>query len=83
MAARAISIIFEIYSWLIIIRILLSWTPVNNKNEFIKQLYNITDPYLNLFRKVIPPIGMVDISPIAAIMVLEVIKRLIVQFLPY
>jgi len=83
MITNIVSIIFTIYSWLLIIRIFMSWFPIDQNNEFVRQLCKITDPYLELFRKIIPPIGMIDISPIAAIMVLEVVKSLIFRFLPY
>lgn len=76
-----INSLFTIYYWLIIIRIFLSWAPDMSHNEFVEQLYKITDPYLNLFRKVIPPIGMIDVSPIVAIFVLEAIKRLLLLIL--
>lgn len=83
MVSYAIGTIINIYIWLVIIRVLISWLPIDSRNEFVKQLYNITDPYLDLFKRIIPPFGMVDISPILAIMVLEAAKRVIMVYLPY
>lgn len=62
----------QIYMYLIIIRVLLTWFP---NIDFYKQpfaaLSQLTDPYLNLFRSVIPPLGGIDISPILAILLLQ------------
>jgi len=76
-----INIAFNIYSWLIIIRILLTWIPVNPYSAFVSFITSITDPYLNIFRRIIPPVGMIDFSPIAAFFVLEVIRMLLLQLL--
>ena len=44
-------------------------------------LGRICDPYLGIFRRVIPPIGMVDVSPILAFVVLQLVARLVVAVL--
>jgi YggT family protein len=63
--------LISLYSWALIIYILLSWFP-NAKESAIGQfLARICEPYLDPFRKIIPPIGMIDISPIVAILVLR------------
>lgn len=69
--ANVIGGIIEIYTWAIIIYILMSWFP-NAKESGIGQfLAKIVEPYLEPFRKIIPPLGMIDISPIVAILVLN------------
>ena len=61
-----------IYSYLLIIRVLLSWFPnLDWSNPFLSNLSAITDPYLNVFRGLIPPIGGIDISPILAFLLLN------------
>ena len=72
------------YSILIIIYVLMSWIP--NSSGVVGQIYNafgtLCDPYLDLFKRFIPPIGgMVDISPILALLVLQLIERLIIFIL--
>ncbi|MEH7075034.1 YggT family protein [Neobacillus drentensis] len=63
--------LIEIYSWALIIYILMSWFP-NARGTTIGQfLAKICEPYLEPFRKIIPPIGMMDISPIVAFLVLN------------
>lgn len=63
--------IIEIYSWALIIYILLSWFPNARETGFGRILSSICEPYLEPFRRIIPPLGMIDISPIVAILVLR------------
>ena len=67
-----------IYSYLLIIRVLLSWFPnLDWSNPIFSNLSAITDPYLNVFRGIIPPLGGLDISPILAFVLLNVIQNLV------
>ncbi len=67
-----------IYTVILIFRILLSWFPnINWFNPPFSILTQLTDPYLNLFRQFIPPLGGLDLSPMAAILVLQLIGGLI------
>lgn len=72
--------IFDIYGWLIVIWCLLTWIPMR-QGGFLDDLRGalgmLVEPYLNLFRRIIGPIGGIDFSPIVAILVLTVIERLI------
>ena len=62
----------SIYSTILIIRILLTWLPeLDWSNPILSNLSAITDPYLNLFRGIIPPLGGLDLSPILAFIVLN------------
>ena len=56
----------SIFNILLTGRILLSWIPQAQGVGFLQPLYQITDPYLNAFRGIIPPIGGLDLSPILA-----------------
>jgi YggT family protein len=67
-----------IYSYLLIIRVLLTWFPqINWYNQPFAGLSQITDPYLNLFRSIIPPLGGMDFSPILAFLLLNIIGSLL------
>lgn len=73
----------DVYCMIIFVYVLMSWIPT--KRGIIADIDNvlakICDPYLNLFRKFIPPLGgMVDVSPIIALLVLQFGIRLIVNF---
>ncbi|AMQ07306.1 YggT family protein [Sporosarcina psychrophila] len=64
----------SIYSILLIIYILMSWIPASRETKFGIILGKITEPYLGFFRKFIPPLGMIDISPIVGIFALRFIS---------
>jgi YggT family protein len=73
---QALSTFLSIYTVLLIIRILLSWFPnVDWLNPPFSVLSQLTDPYLNVFRSIIPPLGGIDLSPILAFLLLTVVQR--------
>ena len=66
------------YSYILILRVLLTWFPnLDWSNPVLSNISAITDPYLNLFRGIIPAIGGLDISPILAFVVLNVAESLL------
>ncbi|HEY9649338.1 MAG TPA: YggT family protein [Coleofasciculaceae cyanobacterium] len=68
----------QIYLILIFVRILLTWFPtVEWMNRVVSFLSPITDPYLNIFRSFIPPIGGLDLSSILAIIVLQAVAGML------
>ncbi len=71
----------DAYSMIIFVYVMMSWLPSLNGilGDIYTVLGRICDPYLNLFKKLIPPIGgMVDITPIIALLVLQFAVRLLV-----
>lgn len=77
----AVSVAFQVYMYLLIIRILLSWIRHNPYQPLIRFIYEVTDPYLNVFRRFIPPFGAVDFSPIVAFFVWELLWKFVVRIL--
>lgn len=70
--ANLIAFGISIYSYLLIIYILMSWFPGARESAFGQFIGSLCEPFLEPFRKIIPPIGgMIDISPIAAIFSLQ------------
>ncbi len=70
--ATTLSTFLQIYVALMIIRVLLSWFPnINWYDPPFSILSQLTDPYLNLFRSIIPPLGGIDFSPLIAFFVLQ------------
>ena len=66
----------NIYLVLMFIRILLSWFPnINWYDPPFSVLSQLTDPYLNIFRSIIPPLGGIDFSPIIAIFALQFVAQ--------
>lgn len=72
--ARLVNLVFLVYFLMILVRIIGSWFPQSRDNNFMRFLAHYTDPYLNLFRRIIPPIGMMDFSPIIALLALQLAK---------
>ena len=77
MIGSVLSGIIDVYVGIILIYVLMSWIP--NMRGWVLDVYralgSVCDPYMDLFRRIIPPIGMIDISPIFAILVLEFVAR--------
>ena len=72
----------DVYSMLIFVYVMLSWFPTDRGilADINTVLGKVCDPYLNLFKKFIPPIGgMVDVTPIIALLVLQFGVRLLVM----
>ncbi|WP_311078894.1 YggT family protein [Paenibacillus polymyxa] len=64
--------LFQIYSYMIIAYVLLSWLPNARESVIGDLLAKFVEPYLSPFRRFIPPIlGMIDISPIVALIALR------------
>ena len=75
---NSLSSFINIYLFLIFVRILLTWFQTANwANQVTSFLSPITDPYLNIFRSFVPPLGGLDISPILAILVLQLVAGLL------
>jgi YggT family protein len=72
-----ISVLCEVLVFTIIIRVLLSWVFPNPYNPFVRILYEITEPILAPLRRIIPRIGMLDITPFIAIIILQAIASLL------
>ncbi|AMW98351.1 YggT family protein [Rummeliibacillus sp. G93] len=78
-----VKVFFEFYSIALIIYILMSWIPSAYESAVGRFLAKICDPYLDFFRKFIPPIGMIDVSPIVALIALNLIQTGIFYVLSY
>ena len=71
--------LFNLFSFLIILRIFLSWIPnINWYNQPWKTINEVVEPYLGLFRKIIPPFGGLDFSPIIALLVLQLLVNILI-----
>ncbi len=85
--ANYINTLVLLYLVLIFIRVIMSWLPRMPYNRYLDMALNfvrdVTDPYLNLFRRFMPPVrlgpGALDLSPIVAIFVLIIVRSLVVS----
>ncbi len=74
--------LFSIYSLLLFTRISLSWFPTLYQYQATKFILFVTDPYMNIFKKIIPPIGgVLDLSPMIALVALRFLQTFITSIL--
>jgi uncharacterized protein YggT (Ycf19 family) len=78
--SRFVSVFVGVYILLVFAYVLTSWirlpySPTLNRIQ--RFLYDVCDPYLRLFRRILPPIGGLDLSPIVAVFVLVILQRLL------
>src|SRR6476661_10284837 len=84
--ASYVDALFLVYIILLFVRILLSWIPRIPYNPTLSAVINfiheVTDPYLNLFRRILPPVGgggfALDLSPIIAVFLLLIVRSVVV-----
>lgn len=67
----------NILTWAIIARALLSWLPIDQSSPLYQLLFRVTEPIIDPFRRVIPRAGMIDLSPMMAILALLVMQQLV------
>ncbi len=87
--ADYVGALFLVYIILILIRVLMSWIPRMPYNPTLRAVLDFisetTDPYLNLFRRIIPPIGGggfgLDLSPMIGIIVLYILRGIVVALI--
>lgn len=76
---QILNILFQVYTLMLFARILSSWLPQLNEYKAMRFICFLTDPYLNLFRRFIPPLGMIDFSPIVAFLCLNLIQNVVLN----
>jgi len=80
--AKTIDILISIYIWMIIIRAVISWIGPYSRIPGAIYLIRLTDPFVSRIRRILPlPRMAVDISPIIAILILELLRYIIVMAL--
>ena len=71
-----VNTLLNFYFIIIILRCFLTWIPnLDWFSQPLKTIAAITDPFLNLFRRIIPSVGGLDFSPIVALIVLQIIQQ--------
>lgn len=77
MLLTIIDYIFWVYMLMLFTRILSSWLPEMQGLTLFRFVAFYTDPYLQFFRRFIPPLGMIDVSPIVAFFCLYIIEAIV------
>ncbi len=72
------------YEFLIFAYVLMSWFPVSG---FVEEIYRVlgslVEPYLSIFRRIVPTMGMLDFSPWVAILVIIAVNTFLVRYIPF
>jgi uncharacterized protein YggT (Ycf19 family) len=79
-----VTVFIYVYVLVIFVFILTSWVrlPYSPWLQRIQRfLFDVCDPYLRLFRRVLPPLGPLDLSPVVAVIVLFILQRVLVALL--
>lgn len=73
--------IFWLFNLLLLARVLLSWVQLDPSHPIVQFIYNTTEPILAPIRRVIPPVGMMDLSPLVALIGASILESLIIQLM--
>lgn len=77
--------LFEVYLWILLARIILSWVRPDPVQPFLRSLivfvYEVTEPVMRPFRQLLPPIGGVDFSPILVFAALHFVRQIVLTWL--
>lgn len=73
--------LFELYSFILLGRVLISWFRPDPYNPFVQLLYQLTEPLLAPIRRILPPAGMLDLSPLVGFLVIRLVSEIVTSIL--
>ena len=77
-AAQFVAVFVYVYSALIFVYVILSWVRIPYALSWLQRfLYDVCEPYIRIFRRLLPPVGPLDLSPLIAILALYLVRLLI------
>jgi YggT family protein len=77
-----VNLIFQVLNLLILIRIIVSWVPgMSVDHPAVRVIHQLTSPILDPIRRLMPPVGGLDLSPVVAILLLSLVRALLVNVL--
>lgn len=78
---QLVQTLFEVYSFILLARVLTSWVQVDPYNPVIRILHQLTEPLLAPIRRLLPQTGMMDFSPIVAFVLITIVERIVVSMM--
>jgi YggT family protein len=78
-----VNVLFTVLTYAILARALMSWFPVSPGSPIVRLLDDITEPILSPLRRIVPKLGMMDITPIVAMIGLQLLQGILVSNLQY
>ncbi len=79
--AQLLRMVFQIYTLILIVRVLITWVNPDPFNPVVQFLARVTDPVLEPLRRVIPSIGPFDLSPLVALLLLQALQHFLIRTL--
>ena len=79
--AVLLDMVLTLAMWLIIIRAVLSWVSPDPYNPIVSFIYSVTEPILRPLQRLLPPMGGMDFSPIAALFIIVFLQSFLVRTL--
>ena len=76
-----IGLLFDVLTMAVFLRAIMSWVSPGQTNMLTNILYQVTEPLLAPLRRVVPRVGMLDLTPLVAIVLLQLIGSLLIRFL--
>ena len=72
-----LEVVFNLLSLAILARMIISWLRIDPYHPVVLFINRVTDPFLRPLRDVIPPLGMIDITPIVALIILQLLEGIL------
>ncbi len=73
--------IFTVYKWLILARVIISWVAPMSAHPAVRFVYDMTEPLLSRLRRSLPLMSGLDFSPFIALIIVQVLQRLVIGLL--
>ena len=78
---QLVQTLFQVYSFILLARVLITWFQVDPYNPIIRILFQLTEPLLAPIRRLLPQTGMMDFSPIVAFIAITVVERIVISMM--
>ena len=76
-----IRVLAQVLNIAILVRVFMSWLPLNREGRFVTLIIEITEPILGPIRRLVPSIGGLDISPMLGLLLVQVMERVLLTLL--
>jgi YggT family protein len=80
--ATTIELIIQLYTFIVLARVLMSWINIDPYSPLARTIYNLTEPLLAPVRNILPPAAGLDFSPIIVILLLQVVGQIVISMFP-
>ena len=78
MIADLLRTLIDVYATIILVRVVLSWLPVDRDQQWVRFIVDVTEPVVGPIRRILPPLGGLDFSPLVAMLLLQLLRNMLV-----